>query len=160
MFLLPCNVTFFVANLASVWFARRVGFAQAIAVSFMLTLIGIAWLATLHASSLPWLVAAALALAGAGWGLVVTPATALGMEAIPNKDDGFASATQALVRALFGVFGIALLGSLPGDTVAVAAFMRGWPIAMLVAAGLTAAFGIGAVLVRHYAISSPGRGPA
>jgi len=146
IFLLPCNVTFFVANLASVWFARRVGFAQATAVSTILTLVGIAWLATLHASSLAWQVGAGLALAGAGWGLVVTPGTALGMEAVPTKDEGFASATQALVRALFGVFGIALLGSIPGDSVEIVAFMRGWPVAMLVAGGLTAAFGIGVVL--------------
>jgi len=146
IFLLPCNVTFFVANLASVWFARRFGFAQAAAVSTILTLVGIVWLATLHASSLAWQVGAGLALAGAGWGLVVTPGTALGMEAVPTKDEGFASATQALVRALFGVFGIALLGSIPGDSVEIVAFMRGWPIAMLVAGGLTAAFGVGVVL--------------
>ncbi|HEY8320537.1 MAG TPA: MFS transporter [Candidatus Baltobacteraceae bacterium] len=146
IFLLPCNVAFFVANLASVWFARRFGFAQAIAVSFLLTLVGITWLATLHASSHGWQVGAGLALAGLGWGLVVTPGTALGMEAVPAKDEGFASATQALVRALFGVFGVALLGSIPGNSVEVVAFMRGWPVAMLVAGGLTAAFAIGVVL--------------
>jgi DHA2 family methylenomycin A resistance protein-like MFS transporter len=146
IFLLPCNATFFVANLASVWFARRFGFAQAMAVSAVLTLSGIAWLATLNASSQAWQVGAALAITGIGWGLAVTPATALGMEAVPNSDEGFASATQALVRALFGVFGVALLGSIPGNSVEKVAFMAGWPIAMLVAGGLTAAFGIGVVL--------------
>lgn len=163
VYLLPCNITFFIANLASVWFARRVGFAQAMAVSFILTLVGIAWLATLQASSHAWLIGAGLALAGAGWGLVVTPGTALGMEAVPNTDEGFASATQALVRALFGVFGIALLGSIPGNSVETVAFMRGWPIAMLVAGGLTAAFGIGVVLaVRRRDADLPvlERGPA
>jgi EmrB/QacA subfamily drug resistance transporter len=146
IFLLPCNVTFFVANLASVWFARRFGFAQAMAVSFMVTLIGIVWLATLDAHSHAWQVGAGLAFAGLGWGLVVTPGTALGMEAVPTADEGFASATQALVRAMFGVFGVALLGSIPGNSVEIVAFMRGWPMAMIVAGGLTAAFGIGIVL--------------
>jgi MFS family permease len=146
LYLLPCNATFFVANLGSVWFARRFGFAQTMAVSFILTLLGIAWMATLTAASAPWQLSAALALAGAGWGLVITPGTALGMEAVPTKDEGFASATQALVRALFGVFGVALLGSIPGNVVQNDAFMAGWPVAMLVAGGLTAVFGIGIVL--------------
>ncbi len=147
IFLLPCNATFFAANIASVWFARRFGMVQTAAISFMITLVAMGWLATMTPATHGWQVAVALGVAGIGWGLIVTPGTALGMEAVPSKDEGFASATQALVRALFGVFGVALLGSIPGNAVEAVAFMRGWPIAMLVAAGLTAGFGVVVVLM-------------
>ncbi|MDQ2991354.1 MAG: MFS transporter [Candidatus Eremiobacteraeota bacterium] len=147
IFLLPCNATFFAANIASVWFARRFGMVQTAAISFMITLVAMAWLGIMSVDTHGWQIAAALGVAGIGWGLIVTPGTALGMEAVPDKDEGFASATQALVRALFGVFGVALLGSIPGNAVESTAFMRGWPIAMLVAGGLTAAFGVVVVLM-------------
>jgi len=147
IFLLPCNATFFGANLASVWFARTFGMVQAAAISFVVTLAGIAWLAAMTEQTHGWQIACALGVAGVGWGLIVTPATALGMESVPLRDEGFASATQALIRSISGVFGIALLGSIAGNAVENGAFMRGWPVAMIVAGFVTAAFAVLVLLV-------------
>lgn len=114
LYLMPCNVAFFAVNLLSSRIASRLGTPAAVALSFALSLAGIVWLATLSAASPAWHVAAALTVAGVGWGIICTPATSFGMAAVNVRDEGFASGTLALSRSLFGVFGIAVLGSIAG----------------------------------------------
>ncbi len=112
LYLMPCNAAYFFANLYSGRIARALGMPLTVIVSFIVSLSGMAWLALVHSLSGPWEAALALGLAGVGWGIISTPATAMGMAAVRNRDEGFASGTLALSRSLFGVFGIAVLGSL------------------------------------------------
>jgi DHA2 family methylenomycin A resistance protein-like MFS transporter len=111
-YLMPSNIAFFVANQYSSRAEKRMGDRTVVAASFAISLLGIAWLATLGIASAPWEVAGGLFVAGIGWGLVFTPAAAMGMSAVASADEGFASGAIALSRSLFGVFGIAILGSL------------------------------------------------
>ena len=112
LYLMPCNAVYFLVNLLSGRIEKRLGPARTIALSFAVSLGGIVWLAMLNASSPAWQAAAALGVCGIGWGIICTPATAMGMASVRTRDEGFASGTQALSRSLFGVFGIAVLGSL------------------------------------------------
>lgn len=112
LYLMPCNVAYFAVNLLSGRIEKRLGPAASIALSFAVSLGGIAWLAMLTAASPAWQTAAALGVCAVGWGIICTPATAFGMASVRVSDEGFASGTQALSRSLFGVFGIAVLGSL------------------------------------------------
>lgn len=112
LYLMPCNAAYFAANLYSGQLARLLGISATVALSFALSLGGMVWLALLNVHAAPWQVAGALALAGLGWGVISTPAAAMGMAAVRDRDEGFASGTLALSRSLFGVFGIAVLGSL------------------------------------------------
>ncbi len=112
LYLMPCNAAFFFANLYSERICRAVGMPLTVVLSFAVSLGGTAWLALVHGQSPPWHTSLALGLAGAGWGLISSPATSMGMAAVRARDEGFASATLALCRSLFGVFGIAVLGSL------------------------------------------------
>ena len=112
LYLMPCNVAYFAVNLLSGRIEQRLGAPASIALSFAVSLGGMAWLSMLTASSAAWQAAAALGVCGIGWGIICTPATAFGMAAVRANDEGFASGTLALSRSLFGVFGIAVLGSL------------------------------------------------
>lgn len=111
-YLMPSNIAFFVANQYSSDVEKRLGQRGIMALSFLISLAGIAWLALLGNASRPWEVSAGLFIAGAGWGLLFTPAASMGMAAVTAADEGFASGAIALSRSLFGVFGIAVLGSL------------------------------------------------
>jgi DHA2 family methylenomycin A resistance protein-like MFS transporter len=112
LYLTPCNVAFFVANAYSARIARRAGMGAAIAISFGVSLAAMVWLFLPGAIFAPWTICAALVIAGTGWGLICTPATALGMESVGSADEGFASAMLVLSRSLCGVFGVAVLGSM------------------------------------------------
>jgi hypothetical protein len=91
---------------------EKLGFPWNIVLSFVFSIAGIVWLAMAEQKTPPWEVAAALALAGLGWGIICTPASAVGLSVVEASDEGFASGTLAFGRSLFGVFGIAVLGSL------------------------------------------------
>lgn len=112
LYLMPSNIAFFVANQYSSRIETSIGRRGVIAASFVISLAGIAWLTLLGAGAQAWEVSAGLFIAGAGWGLVFTPAASMGMAAVSASDEGFASGAIALSRSLFGVFGIAVLGSL------------------------------------------------
>jgi len=112
LYLIPCNAAYFAANFFSNRLRQTLGFPWNIVLSFMFSIAGILWLAIAGQTTPPWQVAAALALAGLGWGIICTPASAVGLSVIQPSDEGFASGTQAFGRSLLGVFGIAVLGSL------------------------------------------------
>ena len=111
-YLMPSNIAFFLSNQYSSQIEKLIGQRAIIGVSFFISLIGIVWLALLNGNSPAWEVSAGLFVAGIGWGLVFTPAASMGMNAVSSADEGFASGAIALSRSLFGVFGIAILGSL------------------------------------------------
>lgn len=164
LYLTPSSIAFFIANAYSTKIARRGGIALASALSFALSLGGIAWLALLPEGAAPWQVAAALVVTGSGWGLICTPATALGMSSVGVADEGFASAMLVLARSLFGVFGVAVLGTLL-DSYLVdlehytdASFVSGVHAASALCFILTLAFALGIVaMLRH---ASRGRSDA
>lgn len=111
-YLMPSNLAFFTINQYSSQVEKALGQRLLLIVSWAITLAGILWLAALHASGAPWEVSAGLFVAGIGWGLLFTPAASMGMSAVASADEGFASGAVALSRSLFGVFGIAILGTL------------------------------------------------
>jgi MFS family permease len=112
LYLIPCNAAYFAANFFSNQLREKLGFPWNIAISFIFSIAGIVWLAAADQKTPPWEVSAALALAGLGWGIICTPASAVGLSVVESSDEGFASGTLAFGRSLFGVFGIAVLGSL------------------------------------------------
>lgn len=112
LYLIPCNAAYFAANFFSNQVREKLGFPWNIVLSFVFSIAGIVWLAMAEQKTPPWEVAAALALAGLGWGIICTPASAVGLSVVEASDEGFASGTLAFGRSLFGVFGIAVLGSL------------------------------------------------
>ena len=111
-YLMPSNIGFFIANLYSSQVEKLLGERAILVLSFAFSLAGIAWLATLGAASQSWQLSAGLFIAGIGWGLIFTPAASMGMAACSEEDEGFAAGAIALSRSLFGVFGIAILGTL------------------------------------------------
>ncbi len=134
-YLMPSNLAFFTINQYSSQAEKLLGQRLLLVVSWVVTLAGIVWLAMLGVSSASWQVAAGLFVAGIGWGLLFTPAASMGMSAVAPVDEGFASGAIALSRSLFGVFGIAILGTLLSGGMA-----RGVHDA-LAAAGIPAAAG-------------------
>ena len=112
LYLIPCNAAYFAANVFSNRLRETLGFPWNIVLSFAFSIAGMVWLATIEQNTKTWEVAAALALAGLGWGFICTPASAVGLSAVELSDEGFASGTLAFGRSLFGVFGIAVLGSI------------------------------------------------
>lgn len=162
-YLMPSNVAFFLANQYSSQLERLIGQRAIVLLSFAISLAGIAWLAAIGVQSASWQVSAGLFVAGIGWGLIFTPAASMGMGAVASSDEGFASGAIALSRSLFGVFGIAVLGSLlaagiahalgphvyhhGGSTTALPqsaaqAFVDGMRLATTVCFALTLAFGM------------------
>ncbi len=111
-YLMPSNLAFFTVNQYSEAVERALGQRMLVVLSWIVTLAGILWLAMLGASAASWQVSAGLFIAGAGWGLLFTPAASMCMSACAAQDQGFASGAVALSRSLFGVFGIAILGTL------------------------------------------------
>lgn len=161
-YLMPSNIAFFAANQYSSQVETLIGKRAIVMLSFAISLAGIAWLAILGVHSPSWEVSAGLFVAGIGWGFIFTPAAAMGMSAVTAADEGFASGAIALSRSLFGVFGIAVLGSLLAAGIAHAtgsrvyhqtastslspsgalAFADGMHLAMIVCFVLTLIFGI------------------
>lgn len=164
-YLMPSNIAFFIANQYSSQVEIAIGHRAIVALSFAISLIGIAWLALLSVNTASWQVSAGLFVAGIGWGLIFTPAASMGMGAVASADEGFASGAIALSRSLFGVFGIAVLGSLLAAGIAhetgarvyhqsataalsqpaAYAFAGGMHVAMLVCFALTLVFGLAVI---------------
>ncbi len=144
LYLTPSSLAFFVANGYSTALVKKLGLAEGVALSIGISLLGIGWLALLHAGIAPWNVAAALVVASFGWGLICTPASSIGMGAVDPADQGFASAVLVLARTLFGVFGVAVLGTLLDtylvnlETFTPATFLHGVRSASLVCLAVTA----------------------
>jgi MFS transporter len=111
-YLMPSNLAFFTVNQYSSQVERAIGQRMLLVTSWLITLGGIVWLAVLSASAASWQVSAGLFVAGVGWGLLFTPAASMAMSACEAADEGFASGAVALSRSMFGVFGIAILGTL------------------------------------------------
>lgn len=111
-YLMPSNLAFFVVNQYSENVEKALGARLLLILSWAVTLGGILWLAMLGSATASWQVSAGLFIAGVGWGLLFTPAASMAMSACAGADQGFASGAVALSRSIFGVFGIAILGTL------------------------------------------------
>ena len=66
----------------------------------------------------------------------------MGMAAVTSADEGFASGAEALSRSLFGVFGIAVLGSVLSTGISSGSFVQGLHAALVVSIGVTLALGL------------------
>lgn len=141
-YLVPSNVAFFLANQYSSVVDRRIGTRAIFMLSFAITLAGMVWLSLLGLRAAAWEVSGCLFVAGIGWGFAFTPAASLGMAAVESRDDGFASGAEALARSLFGVFGLAVLGSILAAGIAGGSFVAGLHLALYVCIGVTTVSGL------------------
>jgi DHA2 family methylenomycin A resistance protein-like MFS transporter len=146
-YLMPSNIAFFLANQYSSRVERRTGALGIILLAFAISIAGMAWLGVLGASAAAWEVSAGLFIAGIGWGFAFTPAASMGMAAASSTDEGFASGAEALARSLFGVFGIAVLGSILAAGISGGSFVGGLHLALYVCIGLTVVIGIAVFLL-------------
>ena len=141
-YLMPSNIAFFLANQYSSSVQKRIGTRGIITLSFIISVAGMLWLALLGGSAGAWEVSAGLFIAGIGWGFAFTPAASMGMAAVTSADEGFASGAEALSRSLFGVFGIAVLGSVLSAGISGGSFVYGLHASLIVCIGVTLALGL------------------
>ena len=157
-YLMPSNIAFFLANQYSSRVQKRTGALGIILLAFIISIAGMAWLGVLGTSAAAWEVSAGLFIAGIGWGFAFTPAASMGMAAVTTTDDGFASGAEALARSLFGVFGIAVLGSLLAAGISGGSFVGGLHVALYVCIGLTVVIGIAVYVLLMRPSTTLGRG--
>lgn len=117
-YLMPANLAFFIVNQTSSYVEKLFGERMLIVASFAFMLAGNLWLAMLGVGAASWQVAAGLFVMGIGFGLAFTPASSMSMGACAAADQGFAAGSIALSRSVFGVLGIAILGTMLAATMA------------------------------------------
>ncbi|MGQ0465930.1 MAG: MFS transporter [Sporichthyaceae bacterium] len=144
--------------------ARRVGVGPLIVFGLLVISVGYLLFATLDADDSLGTYIAMAVLFGGGIGFMQAPATAAVVEALPNEEQGLASAVNDITRELGAALGIAVSGAVlianlrPAATPA-ETFMTAWPatnVAMAVAAALCA-LAVGA-LARFEPRPEPRRG--
>lgn len=109
--LLPVGILLpFMSTKAPGW-AARLGRGPVGSAGLALMAGGCFAFATVDAITSYWWFASALTVFGAGMGLAAPPATEAIVEALPQAQQGVASATNDVARELGGAVGIALLGS-------------------------------------------------
>jgi EmrB/QacA subfamily drug resistance transporter len=123
---------------------------------------GLAWVALLARTGLPyWELIAPLVLAGSGASLAIPAAASAVMSSVPPAAIGKASGTYNTLRQLGGVFGVAICAAVfaaRGGYASPAVFTRGFGPAMGACAGLALAGAIAGLAIpsRRSATSAPG----
>jgi len=156
-YLMPSNIAFFLANQYSSRVQKRTGALGILLLAFAISIGGMVWLGMLGSSAAAWEVSAGLFIAGIGWGFAFTPAASMGMAAVSTADEGFASGAEALARSLFGVFGIAVLGSLLAAGISSGSFVSGLHVALYVCVGLTVVIALAVYVLLTRASTTLGR---
>ena len=115
--------------------------------------VGLVVLSTMDAGSSYWHLVAGVLVLGLGMALATTPATTAIVASLPDEKQGVASAVNDASREVGGALGIAVLGSVLADHVAVigpgmnpTAFVDGFSAALLVGAGVLVAGAVVAAL--------------
>src|ERR671911_946988 len=109
---LPPALAFIAFSPRSAALAQRYGAARVMAVGLAIVAGGFALLSTLSPDTPYVVIAAALAVLGAGMAITVAPATGEIMTSVPLSKAGVGSAVNDTTRELGGALGIALLGSI------------------------------------------------
>ena len=109
---LPAAVTSIVVSPRSAALAQRFGAPRVMAVGLAVVAGGLGVLSTLSPDTPYPVIAAALALLGAGVAITAAPATGQIMTSVPLSKAGVGSAVNDTTRELGGALGIALLGSI------------------------------------------------
>lgn len=95
---------------------RRFGTAKLCGTGLVMVAASLWWLSRVDQGTDYWILAIGLFVVGAGMGLAMTPATTAITDALPDAEQGVASATNDLSRELGGALGIAILGSVSTST--------------------------------------------
>jgi EmrB/QacA subfamily drug resistance transporter len=110
--LLPLPIVFVAVSPRSAVLAARFGAARVMAAGLAIVAGGFVMLSFVSAGTPYVIVAAALAVLGAGMGATAAPATGEIMSAVPLSKAGVGSAVNDTTRELGGALGIAILGSI------------------------------------------------
>jgi MFS transporter, DHA2 family, methylenomycin A resistance protein len=126
----------------------RIGSRGPMAAGLALGATGMAWLTQLRADSPYASLLPALALIGAGLGVMTPAIVSAAMNAVPAERAGLASGVNNTARQAGGAIGVAAFGSLAGQTARADAFMSGLHTAALIGTaiwigGIIASFAIG-----------------
>jgi DHA2 family methylenomycin A resistance protein-like MFS transporter len=128
-------------NLAAARVTERIGAPATIAAGSVLAALGcLALLGIEHGTSY-WAICAQLVVIGGGLGLLVPPLTSTLLGSVEKSRSGIAAGVLNATRQTGSVLGVALFGSLVGQS---GAFMTGAHAALLISAGLL--FAAGAVI--------------
>jgi hypothetical protein len=109
---LPLPPMFIILSPRSAAIAARLGSGRTMALGFLLVGAGFALLVPVTPDTPYVVLAAALALMGAGMAITAAPATTSIMSAVPLSKAGVASAVNDTTRELGGALGIAVLGTI------------------------------------------------
>jgi MFS transporter, DHA2 family, integral membrane protein len=109
---LPLPPMFIILSPRSAAIAARLGSGRTMALGFLLVGAGFALLVPVTPDTPYVVLAAALALMGAGMAITAAPATTGIMSAVPQSKAGVASAVNDTTRELGGALGIAVLGTI------------------------------------------------
>jgi DHA2 family multidrug resistance protein-like MFS transporter len=109
---LPLPPMFIILSPRSAAIAARLGSGRTMALGFLLVGAGFALLVPVTPDTPYVVLAAALALMGAGMAITAAPATTSIMSAVPQSKAGVASAVNDTTRELGGALGIAVLGTI------------------------------------------------
>src|ERR687898_469532 len=109
---LPLALAFIAFSPRSAALAERYGGARVMAAGLAIVAGGFALLTTLSPDTPYLVIAAALAVLGAGMAITVAPATGEIMTSVPMSKAGVGSAVNDTTRELGGALGIALMGSI------------------------------------------------
>jgi MFS family permease len=91
---------------------RRLGVRRVIPAGLALMGLGVLWLAQAQPATAYAQLAGAVAIMGAGMGLVMAPASEAIMNSLPPEQAGVGSAVNDTVREVGGALGVAVIGSL------------------------------------------------
>jgi DHA2 family methylenomycin A resistance protein-like MFS transporter len=113
---LPLTATFFGVNVFSGWLVGRIGARPPMVLGALIDAAGFGLLSLLGAGSSYWLMLPAFALLPSGMGLGVPAMTTTVLSAVEKQASGTASGVLNAARQAAGAVGVALFGSLAGDS--------------------------------------------
>jgi EmrB/QacA subfamily drug resistance transporter len=140
----------------------RVGSRGLMTVGMVLIAVQLVLFSRLGEDATFWNLLPALMLGGVGMALTMTPSAAAATRSVPVEKAGVGSAVLNSARQVGGTMGIAVIGAImaaeAGGEQTVEAFMRGFEVSLLVAAGIAVAGAVVAfVLVRPHEGAGAGR---
>jgi EmrB/QacA subfamily drug resistance transporter len=110
LILLPSSVTMFFVGLFAGRWARRIGGKALVVVGCLIGVVSMAMLAFAHGAT--WELYIAVAIMGAGFGLVFAAMSSLIVSAVPPAQTGVASGMNANIRTIGGSVGAAVMASI------------------------------------------------
>lgn len=115
LLLLPMATVLAVASIAGHKLATKLGNTRLIICGAAISAAGLLLVSLWQVASPDWTIVVVLSIFALGVGLALAPATNNIMKSFDEKDAGMGSAVNVLVRQMFGVIGIAVMGSVLGS---------------------------------------------